>query len=311
MLIKNKLQPWAVTGFTDSEGTFSCYIKHKKDNKITVSFEYKVAQKRHSENILYSLMSYFSVGSVVIDNRKSDTKKYHVTSLYDIIHSIIPHFNSYPCLTSKNLNFKDWALIAKLVKDKEHLNSNEGKEKISEVIKNMNMKRSFEAKYDYCNKSLELDAQGNVHFQLPSEWVQSFLDGEGTFYNYLTSLDSVKENFNTVKCDSSLEVAQNSHDISILLALKTFFNSGYVKPTYNVNNIEECKNSRSVNRFIIRNTEFIIAFLDKYPLMTRKYWDYQDWKKIIELKKSGIHNSEEGLRQMWEIKRSMNSRRER
>jgi hypothetical protein len=47
------------------------------------------------------------VASVVIDNRKTDTKKYHIKSLEFIQDKIIPHFDSFPCLTSKYLNFRD------------------------------------------------------------------------------------------------------------------------------------------------------------------------------------------------------------
>ena len=111
------LHPWYVTGLTDSEGTFSCYI-HRMDphkEKITVTLEYKVAQKSHSENILSDIKNYFTVGSVVIDNRKTDTKKYHITNLELILNNIIPHFDKYPCLTSKNLNFKDWKQVAILI----------------------------------------------------------------------------------------------------------------------------------------------------------------------------------------------------
>jgi len=78
---KNLLQPWYITGLTDSEGTFSCYIQRFTDNKITVSLEFKITQKSHSEDILYQIIEYFYAGSVVIDNRKTDTKKYHITNL--------------------------------------------------------------------------------------------------------------------------------------------------------------------------------------------------------------------------------------
>lgn len=124
-MVKNfnkKLHPWYVTGITDSEGSFSVYIKKISENKLTVSLEFKVTQKKHSESILYNLQEYFSGGTVVIDNRKSDTKKFHITSLSFIIAKVIPHFQSYPCITSKNLNFKDWSKIANLLIKKEQKN---------------------------------------------------------------------------------------------------------------------------------------------------------------------------------------------
>lgn len=98
-----KLLAWQVTGLADSEGGFNCTISNGKFVKL----EFKVTQKSHSEGILHELKDYFGCGSVVIDNRETDTKKYHVTSLSNILNNIIPHFDSYPCLTSKNLNYRD------------------------------------------------------------------------------------------------------------------------------------------------------------------------------------------------------------
>ena len=96
------------------------------------------------------------------------------------------------------------------------------------------------------------------------------------FYTYLAEKKS--RGFAVVYqgCDSSLELGQNSHDIAILLSLKKFFNGGYIKPKYNYNNLSECLNSRSLNRYVLRNTDTIIQFVDKYPMLTRKQLDYLD-----------------------------------
>lgn len=107
-----KLNPWQVTGITDGEGGFFCSILTSDTNnldktRIRVKLEFKITQKSHSEGILHELKEFFECGSVVIDNRDTKTKKYHVTSLSNIIEKIIPHFEFYPCLTSKHLNFKD------------------------------------------------------------------------------------------------------------------------------------------------------------------------------------------------------------
>ena len=109
-----KINPWQITGFTDAEGGFYCSILIKDNNKIKL--EFKIVQKKHSQNILHEIKNYFNCGSVVIDNRKSDTLKYHVTSLSDIINIIIPHFENFPCLTSKYLNYNHWKQIAFILK---------------------------------------------------------------------------------------------------------------------------------------------------------------------------------------------------
>jgi hypothetical protein len=60
------------------------------------------------------------------------------------------------------------------------------------------------------------------------------------------------------------------------MAIKKFFGGGYIKPKYNFGNIEECKNSRSLNRFVFRDTDVIIRFVDNHPMLTRKQLDYLD-----------------------------------
>ena len=293
-----KLLPWQVTGLADGEGGFNCFIENtgKGLTGHTVKLEFKVTQKTHSSGILYELQEFFGCGSVVIDNRKTDTKKYHITALSSILEKIIPHFESYPCLTSKFLNFIDWKQIALIMSKKEHLTI-KGIEEIKELISKMNKNRSFEDKYNHCKSFLGLSSN-EIKYNLPHRWVQGFLTGEGLFYHYLSG---------TV-INPSLELGQNSHDVAILIALKN--NGGYIKPKYNFNDLEECKNSRSLNRFILRDTETIIQFVDQYPMLTRKHLDYVDWKKVVVLKNKGLHKTEEGLALINEIVSKMNSKRD-
>jgi hypothetical protein len=94
------------------------------------------------------------------------------------------------------------------------------------------------------------------------------------FYNYISEKKSRGKVYQG--CDSSIEIAQNSHDIAILLAIKNFFNGGYIKPKYNFYDLSECMKSRSINRYIFRDTKTIIDFLNEYPMLTRKQLDYLD-----------------------------------
>ena len=48
-----------------------------------------------------------------------------------------------------------------------------------------------------------------------------------------------------------------------------------------------------------------------YPLKTRKMLDYEDWNKILELKKLNAHKTIKGLEDMWEIKNKMNANRDK
>lgn len=142
--LNNINSPWQVTGLVDSEGGFFISIsKNGPKGGLSIKLEFKVTQKSHSEGILNNIKEYFGCGTVVIDNRKTDTKKYHISALSEILNIIIPHFDKYPCLTSKKLNFKDWKKIALMMYEKKHL-TNKGLEKIINISSKMNKKRSFE-----------------------------------------------------------------------------------------------------------------------------------------------------------------------
>ena len=314
------LYPWQVTGLTDGEGSF-CYslsnAEHRSDEDlpkggvaplrsgIKLNLEFKITQKSHSEGILHEVKDYFGCGSVVIDNRKTDTKKFHIKSLSLILNKVIPHFEKYPCLTSKQLNFIDWKSIAVLMNDKKHLTLN-GMQEIKNIISRINNNRPFEDKFNFCKSNLGLKSLNkdlfSVDYDLPNHWVQTFLTGEGVFYNYL--------NEENIKIDSSLEIGQNSHDVAILIALQKFFKGGYLKPKYNYLELSECKNSRLLNRFVFRNTESIIKFVDEYPMLTRKQLDYLNWKEIVEIKNNGLHKTKEGLELIKTLKSQMNLKRD-
>lgn len=161
--------------------------------------------------------------------------------------------------------------------DKEHLTI-KGMENIINLTSKMNKERSFDNKYEFCKNYLGFTILPNGEFEtkyeLPCHWVQTYLTGESMFYTYVSEKISRGKIYQG--CDSSLELGQNSHDVFILLSLKNFFKGGYIKPKYNYDNLIECKNSRSVNRYILRDTKTIIQFVDQYPMLTRKHLDYLD-----------------------------------
>jgi acetolactate synthase regulatory subunit len=150
------LRAWQVT---DSEGAFTISISGK-----SVKLEFKVTQKEHSAVILNHLQKYFDCGSVVVDNRSTGTLKLRVSKLSDILDKIITHFENFPCLTSKALNFQDWKKVALLMKDSQHF---QGLEQIKTILKNMNKNRTFEDKYNYCVTKIGFN--GDLKIELPSD----------------------------------------------------------------------------------------------------------------------------------------------
>ena len=107
----------------------------------------------------------------------------------------------------------------------------------------------------------------------------------------------------------TLEIAQSNHDVLLLNAFIQFFGCGYLKPKYDIYDLDAVKNSRIVNRFIINQHSVVTEFFDKYHLLTRKYLDYLDWKTLIQLKGERAQDTVEGLQKMKDIKAHMNKGR--
>lgn len=287
---------WYVTGFTDAEGSFSINVKTTATDKIKVGLQYKVTQLASSEEVLHDLVDYFKVGNVHIDNRSTGTLKYQVQDLVSIRERILPHFEEYPLQTSKALDYKDWSKAVDLLTNKWHYQT-EGKQLLFDIKQSMNNARPKAERWNYLNDLRDI-------IKLHPNWVQGFIDGEGSFQFRLA--EQISRNSKYIAANPTLEIAQSNHDVVILEAIKNFLESGYVKPKFDTTSISETLDSRSVSRYVTNNEGKVTAFLDSYPLKTLKQLDYLDWKKLIEMKKEGLHKTEDGRETMETIKSTMN-----
>lgn len=285
------LSPWWITGMADGEGNFSLNI-NEKSKKIAASF--KVTQKSHSKSVLLLIQKYFSCGKVVIDNKDKEAHKFVVSNVEDLLLKIIPHFDKYNLVSSKHLDYLDWKKAIALFKDKSRLKN---KDLIVSIKEGMNRGRTFEKRWSRFN--------GIPHIE--ASWLQAFIDCEGSF-QFLIS-DTFNRNKPYLAVQPTLEIAQNSHDIMLLEAIKQFFGIGYLKPKFDTYSLEKAKSCRSLSRFIITNSSLIIEFVDKYPMLTRKHLDYLDWKELVSLKNNKAHHTGQGRLKMLKIKKGMNANR--
>lgn len=156
----------------------------------------------------------------------------------------------------------------------------------------MNTNRSFEERWNYLN-SLELNLQ--------PEWVQAFIDGEGSFQVRIA--EHMNRGKPLLSIAFTLEIAQHTHDVKLLDAIRLYFGHGFLKPKYDITSLDSSKKVRSLSRYISYNTEEIVRFVEKYSMYTRKHLDYLDWKKLIDLKISNTHKSDYGKSYMINIKK--------
>ena len=286
----NKLSPMWVTGITDAEGNFSINY-NRKANKFNFSF--KVTQNMYSKGILLDLKTFFKCGNIYVDNSNFNTYKFVVSDRDSLIKKVLPHFDSHPLLTSKKLDYLDFRKIC-IGFNSVHKNDYD---KILSAKNGMNSKRSFDDRWKfYLTKPIITD-----------EWLQAFIDGEGSFQFSMSHTFNRNKKVWTAYC--SLEITQSNYSIIILDAIKQHLGVGSLKPSYDISDLDKCKNSKPVNKFVTTSVDTIVSFVDKYPMFTSKALDYADWKSLVLLKKDRAHTTPEGRLEIIRIRQGMNAKR--
>lgn len=127
-----------ISGFVDGEGCFS--VSFSKRDKFLVGFETKpsfcVAQNHDRAEVLFLMQKEFGCGFMRRDSGDK-TLKYEVRSLDELISKVIPHFEKYPLLSSKQKDFLLFKKVCLLMKDGEHKNF-KGLQKILPIAFQMN-----------------------------------------------------------------------------------------------------------------------------------------------------------------------------
>lgn len=134
-----------ISGYVDGEGCFN--VSFSKRDKFTLGWETKpslsVSQNENRSEPLYKMQKIFKSGFMRRDF-SDKTLKYEVRSLDDLLTKVIPHFEKYPMMSSKQNDFKLFKSIILLMKKNEHLNK-KGLRKIIDLAFRMNPggKRKF------------------------------------------------------------------------------------------------------------------------------------------------------------------------
>ena len=132
--------PYWLAGFIAAESCFMVNIT-KFAGRFYVKLLFIISQHERDKELLASFIDYLGCGNVY---KKKTTFDYVVSKFTDIEDKIIPFLNNYPSLLKrggvKSLDFDDWCLVAKIIKDKKHLTP-EGLEHIKQIKARMNKGR--------------------------------------------------------------------------------------------------------------------------------------------------------------------------
>ena len=135
------LDPNWLAGFTSAEGCFMVLTIASKTHSIgfLVRLEFRLAQHARDEELMRSLIEFFTCGNIY---KYREVFNFRVIKFDDIANKIIPFFLKYPIHGVKALDFKDFCLVAEMMKEKKHLTT-DGLEKIRKIKAGMNRGRNL------------------------------------------------------------------------------------------------------------------------------------------------------------------------
>jgi len=127
-----------IFGYADGEGCFTVSISPRA--KLLVGWEarpsFSVSQNGDRAEVLHALQAYFGCGSIRPD-RSDKTLKWETRRLEDLLGCVIPHFERYPLLSGKQLDFERFSAVCHLQATGAHRNR-AGLIEIVELARGMN-----------------------------------------------------------------------------------------------------------------------------------------------------------------------------
>lgn len=288
----------------DGEGCFHITIAKKTGYKTgySVNLSFSIGLHSKDEDILRMIQSYF--GGIGILSVTGSKVLLRVLSVKELM-IIMDHFDQYPLITKKRLDFLLFKEALQLFINKDHL-TYEGLIKMASIKASINKGLSISLKEAFptaklINPSSLLKGLFDVKEgkSINPFWIAGFTEAEGCFF----VLFQENKNKTSYQIKIGYQVTQHNRDQSLIKSLKDFFVCGRSEPSGNAAISFRVTKLKYI-------TENIIPFFENYPLLGSKLKDFKDWKEIAKLMTSKSHLTCEGLNEIKNIKSGMNSLRE-
>jgi hypothetical protein len=110
-----------ISGYVDGEGCFTVSIAPRAS--LLVGWEvrpsFSVSQNGDRAEVLHAVMAFFGCGSIRPD-RSDRTVKWETRRLEDLLGRVIPHFEQFPLVSGKRLDFENLAGVCRLMAANAH-----------------------------------------------------------------------------------------------------------------------------------------------------------------------------------------------
>lgn len=281
------IDPWFITGIFDAESSFVVTILKNPRYKTGWNVQARVQIKMHEIDraLIENISKYFNnVGYISKPNEKNLTVEFRVSTLKDLIETILPHFDKYPLKTKKHVDFLLFKNIVLLMENKEH-SSLEGILKIVNLRASLNNGLTENLKEAFPNVLPLNNLDYNIPYDnIDPKWMAGFCTGESNFFI------TVQKSKTKTGLATSLRfsIGQHSRDLLLLESFVKFFKCGYVSNYKN----------RLICEFIVTKIDdlnkYIIPFFEENLILGSKYSNYLDFKQAMEIIVNKEHLNKEG-----------------
>ena len=117
---------WYVAGYVDGEGSF--HVAIQKSSNVRLGYqvipEFHVSQNQERASVLREIQQLLDCGHIRDNHRTSPTDRSQVLVVRnreDLLTKVIPFFQHYPLLSSKQADFKKFAEIITAMQTNHHL----------------------------------------------------------------------------------------------------------------------------------------------------------------------------------------------
>ena len=314
-LTKKTLNPWFITGFTEAEGSFIILVlanNYASRWRVKANFAIKLNKKDLA--LLEAIKDSLGVGKIYISG---DFAYYRVEAFKDL-EVIIRHFDTYPLITVKKVDYMLFKQAFMLIRQRKHL-TKKGLLEIVRIKSYLNkglpdlLKKEFKVYNELDDKKADFKFDG---IKDPN-WVAGFTSGDGSFnikttetregkvqlryavdlhirekdviiglYNYLITYG--KEHSTVAGCHITQETSKLEHAVPIYIH-------------------EESVEVQIVNFSDIIG--IIIPFFETYEIQGQKKLDFLDFKRVADMVAKKQHLSGQGYKEILQIKQKMNLNR--
>jgi hypothetical protein len=227
-LQQNLINPEAITGLTDAEGTFMIKIRKLSTLRtgwaIEPSFEISLHLK--DLGLLNQIRTYFDNISTIRIRKDKKMCVFSVRSMDDLIFKIIPHFDVYPLITQKRADYLLFKKVILMMQQKEHLTKKGVKIIINiRATMNMGLTPALKEAFPLCVPVQRPVVNNLINpARLTPKWMLGFASGEGCF-----SI-SLIHNKDKTRTDVQLKysISQHIRDKLLIESFISYFNCGHI-----------------------------------------------------------------------------------